>query len=199
MLICYWKRYFLDACQLILVILIMHKIMLHMNKKGDGYHSRFCMASSAVFNLPVDLNLTLNFSYQITSKIDVYHLLEKNRNFLLAKFCKMFATEFIQRNVLLKPNLQLFHMKIYSLQITDIQSQNGTLKRWTNLIIFVCLFVCLVCLLFCVLLENSSLLWRRDHCRRRAAKRYSYARHLWSLRKNQAQERVLGVSLKGLS
>ena len=102
MLICSWERYFLNACQLILVIFIMHKIMLHMNKKGDSYHSRFCMASSAVLNLPVDLNLTLNFSYQITSNIDVYHLQVKNRRLILAKFCKMIATEFMQRNVLLK-------------------------------------------------------------------------------------------------
>ena len=52
-------------------------------------------------------------------------------------------------------------MKIYNLYIRTIHKKDGQI--W---LFFVCLFVCLVCLLFC----NISLLWKRDHCRRRAAK-----------------------------
>ena len=62
--------------------------MLHMNKKGDSYPFRFSFASSAVLNLPVYLNLTLNFSYLITSNIDVYHILVKNRQRFWLNFAK---------------------------------------------------------------------------------------------------------------
>lgn len=105
MLICSWKRYFLqlfnpfhvNACQLILFILLMHNIMLQKTvilPDSVWLHLLcFCL---------LVLNLTLNFSDQITSNIDVYHLLVKTDNFFSSNFCKMIATEFMQRNVSLK-------------------------------------------------------------------------------------------------